>query len=103
MDRSATLGTHAQDRLKDSLKDHPHVGDIRGRGLMFGVEIVTDRDSRTPDPDRAERIYYACLDQGLSFKISAGSVLTLSPPLVISEADLDTAISIVIDAIRTTG
>lgn len=103
VDRSATLGTHAQDRLKDALKDHPHVGDIRGRGLMFGVEIVTDRDSRTPDPDRAERIYYACLDQGLSFKISAGSVLTLSPPLVISKADLDTAISIVVDAIRTTG
>jgi 4-aminobutyrate aminotransferase len=103
VDRSATLGTHAQNRLKDALHDHPHVGDIRGRGLMFGVEIVTDRDTRTPDPDRAERIYYACLDKGLSFKISAGSVLTLSPPLVISQADLDTALNIVIDAIRTTG
>lgn len=103
VDRSAILGIHAQDRLKDALHDHLHVGDIRGRGLMFGVEIVTDRDSRTPDPDRAERIYYACLDQGLSFKISAGSVLTLSPPLVISQTDLDTALTIVIDAIRTTG
>ena len=102
VDRSATLGAHAQNRLKDALRDHPHVGDIRGRGLMFGVEIVTDRDSRTPDPDRAERIYYACLDKGLSFKISAGSVLTLSPPLVIHQTDLDKALSIVIDAIRTT-
>ena len=102
VDRSATLGTHAQNRLKDALHDHPHVGDIRGRGLMFGVEIVTDRNSRTPDPDRAERIYYTSLDKGLSFKISAGSVLTLSPPLVISQSDLDTALSIVINAIRTT-
>ncbi|MCR9109626.1 aspartate aminotransferase family protein [Marivita sp. XM-24bin2] len=103
VDRSAILGADAQDRLKDALHDHPNVGDIRGRGLMFGVEIVSDRDSRTPDPDRAERIYYACLDKGLSFKISAGNVLTLSPPLVISEADLDTALNIVIGAIRTTG
>lgn len=102
VDRSATLGALAQNRLKDALHDHPHVGDIRGRGLMFGVEIVTDRNSRTPDPDRAERIYYTSLEKGLSFKISAGSVLTLSPPLVISQADLDTALSIVINAIRTT-
>jgi 4-aminobutyrate aminotransferase len=102
VERAATLGDMAQDRLKTDLHDHPNVGDIRGRGLMFGVEIVSDRDSRAPDPDRAERIYYACLDKGLSFKISAGSVLTLSPPLVISQPDLDTALSIVIDAIRAT-
>lgn len=100
VERSATLGRHALDRLRDALRDRPHVGNIRGRGLMFGVEIVTDRDSRTPDPDRAERIYYACLENGLSFKISAGSVLTLSPPLVISETDLDTALSIVIEAVK---
>jgi 4-aminobutyrate aminotransferase len=100
IERSATLGTQAQDRLKTELDTHPHVGDIRGRGLMFGVEIVTDRDSRTPDPDRAERIYYACLDHGLSFKISAGNVLTLSPPLVIRQQDLDMALTIVVNAIR---
>jgi 4-aminobutyrate aminotransferase len=66
---------------------------------MFGVEIVTDRDSRTPDPARAEAIYYRCLSEGLSFKISAGSVLTLSPPLVITQADLDRALGIVEGAI----
>jgi 4-aminobutyrate aminotransferase len=100
VERSATLGDHALDRLKTELQDSSHVGDIRGRGLMFGVEIVTDCDSRTPDPDRAERIYYTCLDHGLSFKISAGNVLTLSPPLVIPQHDLDTALTIVINAIR---
>jgi Rne/Rng family ribonuclease len=99
---NAAVEKRMKDRLKTDLHDHPNVGDIRGRGLMFGVEIVSDRDSRAPDPDRAERIYYACLDKGLSFKISAGSVLTLSPPLVISQPDLDTALSIVIDAIRAT-
>ncbi|MBO6773991.1 MAG: aspartate aminotransferase family protein [Marinibacterium sp.] len=100
VDRAARLGTAAIDRLRDSLGTLPHVGDIRGRGLMFGVEIVTDCDSRQPDPGRAERIFYACLAEGLSFKISAGNVLTLSPPMVIAEADLHRALKIVETAIR---
>ena len=99
-DRAAALGDRAQDALRDGLTDVPIVGDVRGRGLMLGVEIVTDRDSRTPDPDRAEQIYYACLGEGLSFKISAGNVLTLSPPMTISPGDLDCAIDIVVKAIR---
>ena len=103
VDRAARLGTAAMDRLRDSLGTLPHVGDIRGRGLMFGVEIVTDRDSRDPDPGRAERIFYACLAEGLSFKISAGNVLTLSPPMVIAQADLDHALNIVETAIRDIG
>lgn len=100
VERAAVLGTAAMDRLRDTLDGHPKVGDIRGRGLMFGIEIVTDRDTRSPEPELAERVYYACLAEGLSFKISAGSVLTLSPPLTISQADLDRALGIVETAIR---
>ena len=91
-ERALRLGTAAMDRLRETLTPLPHVRDIRGRGLMFGVEIDT--------PDRAERILYACLSAGLSYKISAGTVLTLSPPLTIPEADLDRALSIVETAIR---
>ena len=100
VDRAAELGARAMDHLRDRIGASPIVGDIRGRGLMFGVEIVADRDARTPDPDRAERIYYRCLAEGLSFKISAGNVLTLSPPLVIAGDDLDRALDIVCDAVR---
>ena len=99
VDRSAELGARAMDRLRDRIGTCAAVGDIRGRGLMFGVEIVADRDSRRPDPDRAERIYYRCLAEGLSFKISAGNVLTLSPPLVIARDDLDRAMDIVAEAV----
>ena len=99
-DRAMRLGDRAMERLRDTVGDNAIVGDIRGRGLMFGVEIVSDRAARTPDPERAERILYACLGEGLSFKNSAGNVLTLSPPLTISEDDLDRALSIVETAIR---
>jgi len=98
-ERAQRLGAHALDRLNQSLARTPFVGDIRGRGLLFGVEIVQGRETRTPDPARAEAILYACLAQGLSFKISAGSTLTLSPPMTIAEADLDRALAIVETAI----
>ncbi len=101
VERSAELGTHALDHLRETVGHHSLVGDIRGRGLMFGVEIVENRETRAPGRAAAERIYYRCLEAGLSFKISAGCVLTLSPPLTIAKGDLDRALSIVADAIGT--
>lgn len=100
--RSAELGDYAMEHLRERLDRSPIVGDIRGRGLMFGVEIVTDKSTREPGIDLAEKIYYRCLDAGLSFKISQGCVLTLSPPLNIPKADLDQALKIVIEAITET-
>ena len=61
-----------------------------------------DRNDKTPDNDRAEAIYYACLEAGLSFKISQGCVLTLSPPLAIERSDLLIALQIVVAAIKST-
>lgn len=99
-ERARTLGASAMDRLRDTLDHNPYVGNIRGRGLMFGVEIVSDPDARKPDPERAEQIYYACLAEGLSFKVSAENVITLSPPMTIAEIDLDNALSIIEAAIE---
>lgn len=61
----------------------------------------TEGESNTsPANDLAGKIYFKCMDAGLSFKISQGCVLTLSPPLTISREDLDRALSIVEEAIR---
>ena len=87
------------ERLQTALSDCPIVGDIRGRGLLFGVEIVTNRETKEPGHDLAERIYSQCLEAGLSFKISQGCVLTLSPPLTIARDDLERALDIVEAAI----
>ena len=87
------------DRLRGLIARSPHVGEVRGRGLMMGVELVEDRAQYAPARELAERVYYRCLEQGLSFKISAGNVLTLSPPLIISREDLDRALTIVEEAI----
>lgn len=99
VDRAAELGASARARLSDLSDRAECIGDIRGRGLLFGIEIVKDRNTREPDAARAERIYYRCMENGLSFKITAGNVLTLSPPLVIAEADLERALDIVAAAV----
>jgi 4-aminobutyrate aminotransferase len=98
-ERAAELGAHAMEGLKNFSERCPSIGDVRGRGLLFGVELVKDRAEFTPDNALAERVYYRCLEGGLSFKISQGNVLTLSPPMVIARAELDRALDIVEQAI----
>ena len=97
VERAAELGAHAIARLREFRAQC--IGDIRGRGLLIGVEIVKNRSDRSPDPERAQEILYRCIEAGLSFKITEGTILTLSPPLVISRNDLDRALRILDDAI----
>jgi 4-aminobutyrate aminotransferase len=94
VENAAAIGTQAMERLFDLMDRHPSVGDVRGRGLLMGVELVSNRDSREAAGDLAEEILYRALDKGLSFKITMGNVLTLTPPLVTSGGEMNTAIDI---------
>jgi len=92
--RAEALGAHALERLNGMMDKHPIVGDVRGRGLLMGVELVKDRATRAQADAAAEEVFYRCLERGLSFKITMGNILTLSPPLTIEWADLDRALDI---------
>ena len=98
LERARTLGAHAQERLRAMQRRHPVVGDVRGIGLLLGVELV-DPATGAPARDVAERVLYHCLGAGLSFKVGQGNVLVLAPPLTIDAADLDRALDIVEAAI----
>jgi 4-aminobutyrate aminotransferase len=87
-------GDRALQRLREMQTQHPLIGDVRGRGLLLGVELVRDRESKTPANDAAEAVLYRALAQGLSFKISLGNVLTLTPPLTITAAEMEAALDI---------
>jgi 4-aminobutyrate aminotransferase len=95
---AARVGARALERLQGWRQRFPLVGDVRGRGLLIGIELVADRESRTPASDAAERILYRALDAGLSFKTSMGNVLTLTPPLVTTADDMDRALAILEEA-----
>lgn len=96
-ERAADLGAHALERLADLAARHTVIADVRGIGLLLGVEV------EAPGGDSAalaERVLYAALEQGLSFKITMGNIVTLTPPLTITAEELDTAIDI-LDAALT--
>ena len=97
LERSRDLGARALERMRDLQRRHPLVADVRGIGLLLGLELARDG---VPARREAEQVMYRCLANGLSFKVGQGNVLTLSPPLVIAESDLDAAFAI-LDAALT--
>ncbi len=76
------------------------VGDVRTIGALLAIELVRDRTSKEKASDKAEKVMYECMAKGLSFKVSQGNVLTLSPPLIIGMEDLKNAMDIIEEAIR---
>ena len=71
------------------------IGAVRGRGLAIGVELWRPRNDRAPATEEADRLMYACLARGLSFKVTGGNVVNLTPPLTIAENELDEALDII--------
>ncbi|MCE6990864.1 aspartate aminotransferase family protein [Dyadobacter sp. CY323] len=78
----------------------PLIGDVRGVGLLWGIEFVTDRETREKAVRQAEVVMYECLKNGLSFKVSQGNVLQLSPPLIITRDQLSEALRILDNALE---
>ncbi len=97
--RSARMGERLQDALADAFGQHPHVGDIRGRGLFRALEIVEDRETKAPfDPKRAihSRIKKAAVEAGLFCYPMGGTIdgvngdhVLLAPPFIIEDAHID--------------
>ncbi len=99
VENAAAVGAWALERLYEMMQRHEIVGDVRGRGFLLGIELVRDRDSKEPASEAAEAVFYAALERGLSFKITMGNVLTLTPPLVTGRADMERALDILDDCL----
>ena len=92
--RSAVLGERLREELTE-LKGHPNVGDIRGKGLLFGIELVEDKESKQPaSTHMMDKVISACKESGLILRYNrdttpgVNNVLVLSPPLSITDEDL---------------
>ncbi|WP_276091026.1 aspartate aminotransferase family protein [Pedobacter sp. JY14-1] len=99
LDHVRELAVHMQNRLNDLKVRHQCIGDVRGEGLLWGIELVTDRATREKHSLLADKTLYKCLEMGLSLKVSDGNVLCLYPPLVITMAELDEALDILESAL----
>jgi 4-aminobutyrate aminotransferase len=90
--RAAEIGGYLLGALEDLGARLPVVGDVRGVGLLVGVDLVTPEGR--PALEAADRVLYLALERGLSLKTTMGSVLTLSPPLTVSRAEVDFAVGV---------
>ncbi len=88
-----------REKLLEMKAKYPVIGDVRGIGMLWGIELVTDHESKARAYHEAEAVLYQCLNNGVSFKVSQGNVIQLSPPLIITREQLTEALAIFEEAI----
>lgn len=101
--RAQSAGARLRAGLESLQQRFEQLGDVRGRGLLLGLEIVTDRASKTPDLEFADRIANEAMARGLSMNIAKvpamGGVFRIAPPLTVSDDEIDQGLEIMAEAI----
>ncbi|MCK8061824.1 aspartate aminotransferase family protein [Vibrio sp. 1CM7H] len=99
LDKAKADSQFMREKLLDMKAKYPVIGDVRGIGMLWGIELVTDHETKERAYDEAEAVLYQCLNNGVSFKVSQGNVIQLSPPLIITREQLTEALAIFEEAI----
>ncbi|EMD7858625.1 aspartate aminotransferase family protein [Vibrio parahaemolyticus] len=99
LDKVKADSQFVREKLLEMKAKYPVIGDVRGIGMLWGIELVTDHESKARAYDEAEAVLYQCLNNGVSFKVSQGNVIQLSPPLIITREQLTEALAIFEEAI----
>ena len=86
--------------LKDLQGESKIMGDVRGLGLMIGIEIVKSKKTKEPDEKLRDKIIYNAFEKGLSLLGAGESVIRIAPPLIISKEDVDFGLEILSAAIK---
>ena len=96
---SADVGDYLKAGLQRLQEKHDCIGDVRGMGLMIGVEFVEDRASNKPAPELRDRVEIACFERGLIILGAGANTIRWSPPLILTKENVDVALEIFDDAI----
>jgi 2,2-dialkylglycine decarboxylase (pyruvate) len=98
VERARERGEYLLERLREVQAAHEQIGDVRGRGLLAGIELVEDRDSRRPADALGAAVTAECLERGLSMNIvragTSANCFRMAPPLTIAEEEIDLAVEI---------
>lgn len=104
VERANVMGAYLRGKFEDMQKRYDVIGDIRGVGLLLGVELVTDRASRTPAHELGAMTTKKCFENGLSMNIrrrpERGAVWRIAPPLTVSYEEIDKAAAILEKALK---
>jgi 4-aminobutyrate aminotransferase len=99
MANAAEVGTRLLEGLRALQDRHPLIGDVRGRGLMVGVELVRDRATKERAPEERNHVVDACFRRGLLVLGAGKNAIRFSPPLVLTREQADTAVRIFDEAL----
>jgi 4-aminobutyrate aminotransferase / (S)-3-amino-2-methylpropionate transaminase / 5-aminovalerate transaminase len=101
IERAATMGSRTLEQLQTMAQQHDIIGDVRGEGLMLGLELVRDRTSKEPATQEAAAVRRACRERGVLIGVGGyfGNVVRLQPPLVIADDELERALAALENAI----
>ena len=94
LENAEKVGGHLIKRLREMQDTHPRIGDVRGKGLMVGVELVKDRNSKEPAKEETEEVMMRCFEKGAALVNCGVSVIRWMPPLLITEELIDSALEI---------
>ena len=94
VENSLEIGNHMKSRLLGMQEKCPYLGDVRGRGLVMGLDIVRDKKTKERDPGTTRKIINGCCEKGLIIGAVSGNVIRVAPPLVISKAEADESLDI---------
>ena len=99
LQNSAEVGAYLKTGLEGLQKKHDCIGDVRGLGMMIGVEFVSDRKTNKPAPELRDRIEVACFERGLIILGAGTNTIRWSPPLILTKENADVALEIFDEAI----
>jgi len=91
LDHVRAMGDYALTGLRELMSRHELIGDVRGLGLILGVELVRNRRTMERALEESERVMYRALSLGLNFKVTMGNILTLTPPLTVTQEEIGKA------------
>ncbi len=103
MQNATEVGAYMMDLLKGLQEKHQIIGDVRGKGLMIGIELVRDRVTKERATDERNTVVDACFERGMLILGAGRNALRLSPPLVLTKAQAKTAVEILDQAIASLG
>jgi 4-aminobutyrate aminotransferase len=96
---SAEVGGYLKRGLEKLATKYDCIGDVRGMGMMIGVEFVTDRETLAPAPDLRDRVEVECYRRGLILLGAGYNTIRWSPPLILTREHVDVALEIFDEAI----
>lgn len=100
VENSRDMGKYIVDRFNELHKQHECIGDVRGEGLLIGIDIVKDRQTKERDVNMTAKICWRCWEKGLILAFFAGAVLRIAPSLTITKKEVDKALNIIEESIK---